>query len=205
MQAALELLDEVGIDGLNMRALASRLGVRAPTIYWHVKNKQDLLDEMATKVWRQIASELDALDENLSWRESMHAFAEITRRKFLDYRDGAKVFSGTYLTDSAVLERQEAALARMIADGFSLAGAVRAYSLLYAFTVGFCIEEQAVRQSIAAGDARYSIESRNARLSGRTHPLVVASSQEIFGDPDARFTDLVSLIVDTAGASHARE
>lgn len=200
MRAALGLLDEVGIDGLTVRALANRLGIQAPTLYWHVKNKQELLDEMGTEVWRQIANELDALDENLSWRERMRAFAEITRRKFLDYRDGAKVFSGTYLTDSAVLERQEAALARMIAEGFSLANAVRAYSLLYAFTVGFCIEEQGVRQVAAAGDTRYSIESRNARIDNRTHPLVVASSEEIFGDPDARFNDLVNLIIDTAGA-----
>lgn len=199
VQAALELLDEVGIDGLTVRALAGRLGVRAPTLYWHVKNKQELLDEMGTEVWRRIARELAALDEHLSWRDRMRAFAEITRRTFLAYRDGAKVFSGTYLTDSAVLERQEAELARMIAEGFSLAGAIRAYSLLYSFTVGFCIEEQAVAQSAAAGDTRYSIESRNARLDGGTHPLVVASSEEIFGDPDARFNDLVSLIVDTAG------
>ncbi|HEX8806526.1 MAG TPA: TetR family transcriptional regulator, partial [Candidatus Aquilonibacter sp.] len=55
VQAALELLNELGIDGLTVRALASRLGVRAPTLYWHVKNKQELLDEMATEVWRQIA------------------------------------------------------------------------------------------------------------------------------------------------------
>ncbi len=196
--AALDLLDEVGIDGLTVRALASRLGVRAPTLYWHVKNKQELLDEMATQVWRQIASELDALDENLSWRERMRAFAEITRRTFLDYRDGAKVFSGTYLTDSALLARQETALARMIAEGFSLAAAIRAYSLLYAFTVGFCIEEQAVRQAVTAGDTRYSIENRNARLDGSMHPLVVASSAEIFGDPDARFNDLVNVIIDAA-------
>lgn len=204
MQTALKALDDVGIDGLTLRVLAGRLGVRAPTLYWHFKNKQDLLDEMATEVWRQVASELDALDQNLSWRESMRAFAEITRRKFLGYRDGAKVFSGTYLTDSAVLERQEAALARMIAEGFTLSGAVRAYSLLYAFTVGFCIEEQAVRQTAGAGDRRYSIENRSARVDGNTHPLVVASSREIFGDPDARFIDLVSLIVDAAGASRTK-
>lgn len=200
VQAALDLLNEAGIDSLTVRALAGRLGVQAPTLYWHVKNKQELLDEMGTEVWRKIAGELDALDADCSWRESMHAFADITRRTFLEYRDGAKVFSGTYLTDSALLERQQAALARMTAEGFSLADAIRAYSLLYAFTVGFCIEEQAVRQTVAAGDTRYAIESRNARVDNDAHPLVVASSQEIFGNPDARFNDLVGLIIDTAGA-----
>lgn len=200
VRAALELLNQVGIDGLTVRALAHRLGVRAPTLYWHVSNKQDLLDEMATHVWREVADELDAIDENLAWRQSLRAFAEITRRKFLAYRDGAKVFSGTYVTDSALLERQEAGLARMLAQGFSLANAIRAYSLLYSFTVGFCIEEQSVQQVAATGDSRYSIESRNARLDERTHPLVVASGPEIFGDADARFADLVGVIIDAVGA-----
>ena len=44
VQAALDLLDETGMDGLTVRALASRLGVQAPALYWHVPSKQALLD-----------------------------------------------------------------------------------------------------------------------------------------------------------------
>jgi TetR/AcrR family transcriptional regulator, tetracycline repressor protein len=39
VQAALDLLDEAGTDGLTLRALASRLGVQAPALYWHVASK----------------------------------------------------------------------------------------------------------------------------------------------------------------------
>ena len=38
---ALELLDEVGIDGLTMRRLAQALDVQAPSLYWHFANKAD--------------------------------------------------------------------------------------------------------------------------------------------------------------------
>ena len=34
VQAAITLLDEVGLDGLTTRALATRLGVQSPALYW---------------------------------------------------------------------------------------------------------------------------------------------------------------------------
>jgi AcrR family transcriptional regulator len=40
--AALELLEEEGADGLSMRRLADRLGIRAPSIYKHLPDKQAL-------------------------------------------------------------------------------------------------------------------------------------------------------------------
>jgi AcrR family transcriptional regulator len=39
---ALELLEEEGADGLSMRRLAERLGIRAPSIYKHLPDKQAL-------------------------------------------------------------------------------------------------------------------------------------------------------------------
>ena len=47
VDAALELLAESGIDGLSMRGLADRLGVKAASLYWHVRDKQHLLELLA--------------------------------------------------------------------------------------------------------------------------------------------------------------
>ncbi len=201
--AALGVLDEVGLDGLTVRVVASRLGVQAPALYWHVRSKQDLLDEMATEIWRRITAELAALPPELPWRQAMITFATITRRTLLSYRDGAKVFSGTYLTDPGILESREAGLERMIAQGFTLPDVVRAYSLLYNFTIGFCIEEQAVAQATAAGDDRYSIARRAERLDADAHPLIAAAGPEIFGDPEDRFNDLVAVIIQTTDRMRA--
>ena len=41
---ALELLDADGLDGLTMRRLADRLGAGVMSLYWHVDNKEDVLD-----------------------------------------------------------------------------------------------------------------------------------------------------------------
>jgi len=43
VEAAIELLDSAGEDGLTFRALSERLATGAGAIYWHVSNKSDLL------------------------------------------------------------------------------------------------------------------------------------------------------------------
>lgn len=44
VEAAVALLDEDGIEKLSMRRLAQRLGVAAPSLYWHVSTKDDVVD-----------------------------------------------------------------------------------------------------------------------------------------------------------------
>jgi AcrR family transcriptional regulator len=41
---AVELLDARGVDGLTMRRLAERLGAGVMSLYWHIDNKEDVLD-----------------------------------------------------------------------------------------------------------------------------------------------------------------
>ena len=48
--AALELIDEHGAAAFTIRALSARLGVRAPTIYWHVGSKAELLEAVVDRV-----------------------------------------------------------------------------------------------------------------------------------------------------------
>lgn len=42
--AAVDLLDAEGIEGLTMRRLADRLGSGVMSLYWHVDNKENVLD-----------------------------------------------------------------------------------------------------------------------------------------------------------------
>ncbi len=44
VDAATNLLDELGIEGLTMRRLAQRLDVTSTALYWHVETKDDVLD-----------------------------------------------------------------------------------------------------------------------------------------------------------------
>ena len=55
IQAALAMLDAVGVDGLSMRALADRLGVKAASLYWHLRDKDQLLELVAESVLDRVA------------------------------------------------------------------------------------------------------------------------------------------------------
>jgi TetR/AcrR family transcriptional regulator, tetracycline repressor protein len=204
VQAALDVLNAEGMDGVTVRAVARRLGVKAPALYWHVKDKQELVDEMGTEIWRRISDELLAMGPERSWRNLLIAFATIVRRVLLSHRDGAKVFSGTYLTDAGVLERQESMFVQMIDEGFTVADAVRAFSLVYSFTIGFCIEEQAVSMAVAVGDDRYSLAKRAERLDAQQYPHVVESGTYIFANPDVRFKDLIDVLLDAVARMRKR-
>src|SRR5436853_7173193 len=69
VQAALGLLDEVGFDGLTMRNLAKKLGVQAASLYWHVRNKQDLLSLVA----EEICAPMREPDRKPSWHTQLEA------------------------------------------------------------------------------------------------------------------------------------
>jgi TetR/AcrR family transcriptional regulator, tetracycline repressor protein len=203
VQAAFDLLDEAGMDGLTVRALGSRLGVQAPALYWHVRNKQALLDEMGTQIWRQVGDVMAGLPPGLPWREVMATYAETVRRELLRHRDGVKAFSGTTLTDPAVVRRQEAVFENLVPQGFTLEDAAAGLLLLHHFTIGFCVEEQAVRQAIASGDERYSLGRRAELIGPDTAPLAVEAGQVIFGDPDTRFTEFAGLLLETVARMRA--
>jgi AcrR family transcriptional regulator len=195
VRAALDTLDAEGLEGLTLRKVAARLDVQAPALYWHVRNKQELLDEMGTEIWRRISLQLEQRPVDEPWRLALAAYARIARGELLAHRDGAKMATGTTLTDVEVLRRREPRLASMIRQGFTVRSAAQATVLLHHFVIGFCIEEQAVIQAKAAGDPRYSLRDRDARVDSAAFPLVAEAGREIFEDDDRRFAELVRLIL----------
>jgi TetR/AcrR family transcriptional regulator, tetracycline repressor protein len=51
VDGALGLLDAEGLDALTIRRLAQSLGVTPMALYWHVKNKDELLLAVCERVW----------------------------------------------------------------------------------------------------------------------------------------------------------
>jgi len=116
---ALKLLNEVGLDGLTLRAIAKELDVQAPALYWHFKNKQELLDEMATEMYRRMVDVPGAAGGE-GWRERLLAANRGLRSALLSYRDGAKVFSGSRFTGTLHAVEMERTLTLFTEAGFTL-------------------------------------------------------------------------------------
>ena len=79
VDAALELLDEVGLHRFTMRALAQRLGTHPATIYWHVGSRGEVLSRVSARVmdaaWADLPDPASA-----PWDEWIAEFARAYRR-----------------------------------------------------------------------------------------------------------------------------
>jgi TetR/AcrR family transcriptional regulator, tetracycline repressor protein len=137
----LRQLAEDGIDGLTMRSLAAAVGVQAPTLYWHVKNKRDLLDAMADVIATDVAERLRDREATEPIEDWLADTARSLRAAMLRYRDGARVFVGS-VTPSAV-PLNEAVLAELTREGYSLERAAQAGLTMVHYVTGSVIEEQA--------------------------------------------------------------
>jgi AcrR family transcriptional regulator len=189
---ALNLLNEVGLDGLTLSAIGSELGVKAPALYWHFKNKQALLDEMATEMYRRMVdgTPLDPAD---TWQERLRKASHGLRAALRGYRDGAKVFSGSRFTGTEHAEQMEDNLRLFSAAGFTLAQAVRATMTAYLYTLGFVTEEQSVEPLPGERRGGFDVGER-ARMMA-SFPLSAAAGAEIFADYERHFRDGLELVI----------
>lgn len=62
VEAALGVIREDGVAGLTMRSLAERLGVRTPSLYHHVRNKEQLLALVAQEAWTSFTTDREAYE-----------------------------------------------------------------------------------------------------------------------------------------------
>ncbi len=137
---ALDLVDEVGLDGFSTRRLAQRLGVEQPTLYWHFKRKEDLLVAMAeaTLATHGTAALPQRGDDWQDWfLENYRSF----RRALLQHRDGARLHAGTFPSTEG-LDRLLRKFAFLVESGVPEPDAWMAMLAASRFTVGSALEEQ---------------------------------------------------------------
>ena len=139
VEAGLELLDEVGLDGLTMRKVAERLGVQLNTVYWHVAGKPQLLAALADRIVAGCADE--PLPE--PWRERLELLAHRIRQAMLKHRDGGRVVAGRYVIGSHTLAFGEKMVGAMLDAGYPPREAAWATWTIGYYIFGLVQEEQA--------------------------------------------------------------
>lgn len=139
VEAALELLDEGGLEGLTTRRLADRLDVRSPSLYWHFRDKEELLDLLAER----IMSEVVVPGPQLPWRGRIEALTTGFRRALLAHRDAARIVSGRPPIGVCQLAVAEAALRSLLDAGLPPAEAADGIGLLVSYVTGFAVDEAA--------------------------------------------------------------
>lgn len=147
---ALDLLDEVGLDGISTRQLAKRLGVEQPSLYWHFHKKEELLAAMAETAMAPHATVPLPMPSD-DWRVWFLDNTRSFRRTLLMRRDGAKLHAGSR-PGATDVDRIAHKMAFLVASGLPERDAQMAMLASSHFTVGSVLEEQAEASLGATAD-----------------------------------------------------
>ncbi len=140
-QTALELMNTIGLDALSLRRLAEELHVQAPALYWHFKNKQELLNAMAERMLlADYGAPADALPPT-EWSEWLRGLGHALHLTLRHYRDGARLLSSADVSRTSV-QSLDLALSVLAEAGFHYPVALMGISTLVNYVLGFTLEEQ---------------------------------------------------------------
>ena len=139
--AALDLLDEVGLDQVSTRVLAQRLGIKQPSLYWHFHNKDELLAAMAAAAMAPHAR-FGLPNRSDDWRQWFMDNYLSFRQTLLLRRDGARLHAGSRPVGEG-LERTTAKVDFLVGCGLSRRLVEMAMLAASRFTVGSVLEQQA--------------------------------------------------------------
>ena len=172
LRAAVTLADRDGIESLSMRKLADELGVAAMSLYYHVPNKERLLDGMIDRVF----SEIEPPSTDDDWKTAMRNRASSTRAALGRHPWAVGEMEGRTDHGAANLRLHDAVLGCLRAAGFSIEMTVHAYSVQDAYIYGFALQERDMSSETAddfAAEAQRQMEAYADVLADYPHLLEV--------------------------------
>jgi AcrR family transcriptional regulator len=160
VRAAIELLDAEGPAGLSMRRLGTKLGSGATSVYWHVANKEELLELAVDEVLGEVYVPEPG---DTSWRIGMSVCTAGMRRTLLRH-PWVIALLGTHPTMGPnAMRLGDRSIAVLVAAGFTGMEIAHASGLLHAFAIGSATTHSASTAAIrrsgqTAGDLMKQVE-----------------------------------------------
>lgn len=185
LRAAVSLADAHGIESLTMRNLAEALGVEAMSLYYHVANKEAILDGVVEVVMGEIDEAVHSVDPSTpldDWKTAMRARILAARQVLLRHPWAPGVFETRTTQSPAVLRYFDALLGLFRRGGFSYDLAHHALHALGSRALGFTQELFRPDANDTGGTAVPEIPEQMARQL----PHLVEMLREVaHDDPDS--------------------
>ncbi len=134
---ALALLQDSGLAELSTRRLAERLDVKSPALYWHVRNKDELLQLVADA----ICARMRLPGEDRPFRARLETIAHEYRRILITHRDAARLFAEQPPTGPHRMKLYDVAIGAFRNAGLPLAEAVAMATFYRHYLLGMVTEE----------------------------------------------------------------
>jgi AcrR family transcriptional regulator len=140
LHGAVAIADAGGIGSLTIRSLAQELGVKPMSVYYHVANKDEILDGIVDLVFSEI--ELPSADGD--WRSEMRRRAISARRVLRRHPWAIGLMESRTTPGPATLRHHDATIGTLRGAGFSVAMTAHSYALLDSYVYGFALQEAAL-------------------------------------------------------------
>jgi len=140
VDAALALMDQHGIEWLTMRRLADALDVTAPTLYWHLPDKNALHDACVDRALRDI--EIPDADHD-DWRAGIRLFMSSMRLQLGEHPSVTQLMTRSH--PEAVSRIASGAIALIRSSGLGWDDAFLYCRLMIWRVVGFAGMEHTLR------------------------------------------------------------
>lgn len=135
----IRLLGDEGLDGVSLRKLAARLGVRAPSLYWHVPDKNALLGAMMERIFHDC---VQAIPARTHWQDWMREFGASLWRAQMETRDFGRLFTTSPMTDEQVGRNNDLLIEHVKRLDIPLDEAMRIQGSVQALITGWSIFAQ---------------------------------------------------------------
>lgn len=178
---ALAVVDEEGLDALTVRRLADRLGVTMMALYWHVRDKAQLLD----LVGEAVLAEMALPDRTGNWQADLRSLLHAARNTVKRHPNAAVLGFGRARYGPSGLAMFEHLLTILAEAGFDDEQSGLAYMALYTLLRGNWSSESSARL-----DAEQLVAYRDylTSLPSGSFPHAVAIGPQLFRtDPQAFF------------------
>lgn len=147
LDAAVELLDRHGLDGLTMRRVGAALGVEAMSLYHHVPNKEALLDG----IHERILLSLDPPPKARTWQSFVRHQAHALHRALLAHPHAIPLFATRPAATPAAVQRLDLYLEVLMRAGFKPLDVLSIVQLVAQLVVGHAMWTSAVEIMILDG------------------------------------------------------
>jgi AcrR family transcriptional regulator len=137
---ALAIADTGGVASLTIRSLAQHLGVKPMAIYYHVANKEEIIDGIVDLVFTEI--ELPSAEGD--WQSEMVRRANSARSVLRRHSWAIGLMESRKNPGPATLRYHDAVLGTLRGAGFSVEMTAHAYALLDSYIYGFALQEAAL-------------------------------------------------------------
>jgi AcrR family transcriptional regulator len=160
-ETALQLLNEVGLKELSMRRVADALGVKAASLYYHVKDKEELLELLAD----YISAEIEWLEPTARWEERLLGWAGSFRRALQRHRDAVDIFHASLAVGTNRLLQIEKLFETLHVAGFDDEEIPWVAGMIKNYVTGCVAEEARVSVQMQRGGGATEEEAHEAFLA----------------------------------------